>query len=83
MSVFVSLEQNVSLSFFFSCFGTGYILFSVYILLGFGLTAGYELPHAFNFTFLPIIYLQVLIECQSEVWLAFARRCRLWVLLRG
>ena len=48
--------------FFFSCFGTGYILFSVYILLGFGLTAGSELPHAFNFTFLMTIYLQVLIE---------------------
>ena len=50
------------MSFFFFCFGTGYILFYVYILLGFGLTAGSELPHAFNFTFLMIIYLQVLIE---------------------
>ena len=62
MSVFVSLEQNVFFFFFFFCFGTGYILFYVYILLGFGLTAGSELPHAFNFTFLMIIYLQVLIE---------------------
>ena len=62
MSVFVSLEQNVFFFFFFSCFGTGYILLSVYILLGFGLTAGSELPHAFNFTFLMTIYLQVLIE---------------------
>ena len=48
------------MSFFFFFFLM--FLNRVYILLGFGLTAGSELPHAFNFTFLMTIYLQVLIE---------------------
>lgn len=52
-TVFASLEQNVSLH---SCFETGYLLFSLYILLGLGLSACSELLHAFIFTFLKIFH---------------------------
>lgn len=59
-TVFASLEQNVSLH---SCFETGYLLFSLYILLGLDLSAHSELLYAFTFTFLKIIHLHAFIGC--------------------
>lgn len=59
-TVFASLEQNVSLH---SCFETGYLLFSLYILLGLGLSACSELLHAFIFTFLKIFHWHAFIGC--------------------
>lgn len=58
--MFASLEQNVSFS--FSCIGTGYLLFSMYVLLGFGLSAGSDIPACFNFVFLSVINLQAFPE---------------------
>lgn len=52
---------------FFFCFGIGYLLFSMYILLGFGLSACSELLHAFNIPFLRLsIYKYVLSACCGE-----------------
>lgn len=53
-TVFASLKKKKK-SLILSCTETGYLLFNVYILLGFALSANSELMHAFNFTFLKII----------------------------